>query len=163
MLPEKFGLWDLPTFSTVQHISCLNVQGLLASCTQSIATAGIFVYSTKTMNSTVEVKNNWDLHKRYKAERVYHVYLLYFLCVFVVLLMCICCTSYVYLLYFLCVFVVSYVYLLYFLCVFVVLLMCICCTSYAYLLYFLCVFVVSYVYLLCYVYCCSYFRCRTAG
>jgi hypothetical protein len=43
--------------------------------------------------------------------------------VFVVLLMCICCTS--------------YVYLLYFLCVFVVLLMCICCTSYVYLLYFL--------------------------
>ena len=68
------------------------------------------------------------------------VYLLY--------LMCICCTSYVYLLY-------SYVYLFYlvcicciscvfvvFLCVFVVLLMCICCSSYVYLLYFLCVFVV---------------------
>jgi hypothetical protein len=49
-------------------------------------------------------------------------------------------SSYVYLLY-LCVFVVSYVYLLH--------RMCICCI--------LCVFV-----LLC-VYCCSYFRCRTAG
>jgi hypothetical protein len=26
----EFGLWDLPTFSTVQHLSCLNVQGILA-------------------------------------------------------------------------------------------------------------------------------------
>jgi len=62
-----------------------------------------------------------------------------YLCVFVVpymyllYLMCVCCT--------LCVFVISYVYLFY--------LICICCT--------LCVFAV-----LC-VYCCSYFRCRTAG
>jgi len=37
------------------------------------------------------------------------VYLLYFLCVFVV--------PYVYLLYFLCVFVVPYVYLLYYVCI----------------------------------------------
>ena len=70
-----------------------------------------------------------------------------FLCVFVVLLMCICCTSYVYLIY-------SYVYLLYFLCVFVVLLMCICCTlcvfvvPYVCLLYFMCICCTSYVYLL---------------
>ena len=69
-----------------------------------------------------------------------YVYLLYLMCICCTL-MCICCT--------LCVFVVLRMCICFILCVFVVLRMCVCCT--------LCVFVV-----LC-VYCCSYFRCRTAG
>jgi len=28
---ESFGLWDFPAFSTAQHLSCSNAQGMLAS------------------------------------------------------------------------------------------------------------------------------------
>jgi hypothetical protein len=66
---------------------------------------------------------------------------LYLSCEYCCHLMRICCI--------LCLFVVN-------VCVFVVLL-CVFVVSHVYFLYFLCVFVV-----LC-VYCCSYFRCRTAG
>ena len=65
---------------------------------------------------------------------------LYLSCEYCCHLMCICCILCLFVVN-VCVFVLPHVYLLY--------LMCICCTSYVYLLY-------------C-VYCCSYFRCRTAG
>jgi hypothetical protein len=97
---------------------------------------------------------------------------LFYLCAFFGSCICLACIVYVYLLYFMCIvldfFVVLYVY-----CT-----RCICCTLCVlykmYLLYFmcivldvfvvlLCVFVLPYVYLLYCVYCCSYFRCRTAA
>jgi len=87
---------------------------------------------------------------------VYTVLSLFSLCEFFLNRTCLACIVVI-----LCVFVVSYVYLLYLMCI---------CVSYVYMLY-LCVFVVLLcvsVVLLCVfvvlcVYCCSHFRCRTAG
>ena len=52
---EGFSLLDLPTFSTMHHLSCSVAHGMLPSPSQSPTKAAIFVCSPKTVKSTAEV------------------------------------------------------------------------------------------------------------
>jgi hypothetical protein len=56
---EEFGLWDLPTFSTVLHLSLFRCTGGMGSpYIKGLAKLFVIIYDATATNSTTVVEHN---------------------------------------------------------------------------------------------------------